>query len=126
MVEIITSDVDFFDKITNSQHNFVVIDFFTTWCGPCKVISPFFNELSKKHNNIGFYKIDCENEKLEKILDICKIKSFPTFCFFANGKYIGRILGADKDKLENTIIYLESIASDIKSNSNSKSTHNIK
>ena len=37
-----------------------VFDFWATWCGPCRVISPIFEQLSEKFTNIKFYKVDVD------------------------------------------------------------------
>ncbi|SCV74238.1 BQ2448_6670 [Microbotryum intermedium] len=85
-----------FKKIINSD-KIVVIDFWATWCGPCKVISPVFEQLEKEHPNLEFYKVDVDAQ--EDIASECAIKAMPTFLFFQNGEEKGKVVGAAKDKL---------------------------
>lgn len=57
-----------------------VIDFYTTWCGPCKIMSPIMEEFSKKYNDkIDVYKVDIEQER--DLAAAFGINSIPTFLF---------------------------------------------
>ncbi len=71
----------------------VVIDFFATWCGPCKVIAPKFEELSKAYPSIVFLKVDVdESPELTNAFDV---RAMPTFVFLQNGSLVKKIEGAD-------------------------------
>ncbi|KAJ3322254.1 hypothetical protein HDU76_013927, partial [Blyttiomyces sp. JEL0837] len=72
--------------------------FYATWCGPCKVISPKFAELSEKYPNIVFLKIDVDD--LSEVAESVGIRAMPTFQFYKDGQKIGEIVGADPRKLE--------------------------
>jgi thioredoxin 1 len=75
------------------QEGGVVIDFFATWCGPCKVIAPKFEELSKLFPAIAFLKVDVdESAELAEKFDI---RAMPTFVFLRDGMQIHKIEGAD-------------------------------
>jgi thioredoxin 1 len=77
----------------------VVIDFFATWCGPCKRIAPHFEELAKKyHPHIQFLKVDVD-ESAELASDF-DISAMPTFLFLKNGVIVKRVEGADMAALE--------------------------
>jgi len=81
--------------------------FTASWCGPCKAIAPFLEELSialkeKGEYNIEFNKIDIDIN--EEFCDKCKIKSVPTF-FIMDGKdLLGSCNGANKDNISNLIV----------------------
>ena len=82
----------------------VMIDFYTTWCGPCKTISPYFEELSKLYPNIEFAKVNCDEN-----LEICQeyeISSLPTFISIQNGKIVTRVTGSNKENLKNIVSQL--------------------
>uniref|UniRef100_A0A6G6AD90 Thioredoxin n=1 Tax=Borely moumouvirus TaxID=2712067 RepID=A0A6G6AD90_9VIRU len=106
MVKEITSSQEFIEAIGNDTTGLVVIDFYTTWCGPCKAMVPYYENLSKKYPNVNFYKLNAESENNISVSDACEIDAFPTFCFFKGGKYVTRIKGADPNKLESLVIDL--------------------
>ncbi|WP_432095530.1 thioredoxin [Streptomyces sp. bgisy100] len=64
-----------FDEIV-SANNFVLIDFWATWCGPCKQFAPVYEEAAERHSDLVFGKIDTEAQpELAAAFDI---KSIPT------------------------------------------------
>jgi len=71
----------------------VVIDFFATWCGPCKVIAPKFEELSKAYPSIAFLKVDVD--EAAELAEKFNIRAMPTFVFLLNGNVVKTIEGAD-------------------------------
>ncbi|GMY13908.1 thioredoxin F-type, chloroplastic-like isoform X2 [Fagus crenata] len=76
----------------------VVLDMYTQWCGPCKVMAPKFQELSKKYLDVVFLKLDCnqENKPLAKELGI---KVVPTFKILKDNKVVKEVTGAKFDDL---------------------------
>ncbi len=76
----------------------VVLDMYTQWCGPCKVIAPKFQELSKKYLDVVFLKLDCnqENKSLAKELGI---RVVPTFKILKDNKIVKEVTGAKFDDL---------------------------
>ena len=81
----------------------VVIDAFAEWCGPCKMIAPIFEELSKELSDK--YKLVKLNVDEERDLAIQhNVSSIPTFIFIKEGKVIGRETGfMNKDALKEKI-----------------------
>lgn len=76
----------------------VIVDFSATWCGPCKVISPFFEELSKQHTSIKFIKVDVD--ELEDVSTDANVTAMPSFYVYKNGEIVEKMVGASKEKLE--------------------------
>lgn len=85
----------------------VVVDMYTQWCGPCKVIAPKFQELSKKHLDVVFLKLDCnqENKPLAKELGI---KVVPTFKILKDNKIVKEVTGA---KFDDLVLAIETVRS---------------
>lgn len=88
-----------FDELIKDK---VVVDFFATWCGPCKMLGPVFEELSAEINDIKFIKVDIDEHE-----DLCrkyKVMSVPTLIVFDKGKEVKRNIGfIPKDKLKEFI-----------------------
>jgi thiol-disulfide isomerase/thioredoxin len=53
----VSSESEFDSKISGAGDKLVIIDYSTTWCGPCKVIAPKFDELSDKYSDSIFIKV---------------------------------------------------------------------
>ncbi|CAL4916970.1 unnamed protein product [Urochloa decumbens] len=80
----------------------VVLDMYTQWCGPCKVMAPKFQEMSEKNLDVVFLKLDCnqDNKPLAKELGI---KVVPTFKILKDGKVVKEVTGAKIDELAHAI-----------------------
>lgn len=61
-------------------HRPAIIDFYATWCGPCKMTAPIIERLARKYKGqIDFYKVDIDQER--ELAQIFGIRSIPTFLF---------------------------------------------
>lgn len=77
----------------------VVVDFFATWCGPCKMLSPLLEELAEAHQEIIFVKVDVD--EADELAAKFGIRSIPTVLYYKNGEVKAAELGFQpKDKLE--------------------------
>ncbi|KAL7720254.1 Thioredoxin-1 [Entamoeba marina] len=79
------------------EHSVVIVDFFATWCGPCKMIAPYFEELASQHPTIKFVKVDVDQG--QGIAQKYSVRSMPTFILFKNGNEVDRFSGANRQKL---------------------------
>ncbi|XP_006645210.1 thioredoxin F, chloroplastic [Oryza brachyantha] len=88
----------FWPIVKAAGEKIVVLDMYTQWCGPCKVMAPKFQEMSEKDQDVVFLKLDCnqDNKSLAKELGI---KVVPTFKILKDGKVVKEVTGAKIDEL---------------------------
>lgn len=71
----------------------VLVDFFATWCGPCKMMAPVIDEVAaEKAGEVKVYKIDIDDNM--EIAQKYGVMSIPTFIVFKNGEPAAKTLGA--------------------------------
>lgn len=75
-----------------------LVDFYTTWCGPCKMMAPVLEEVSKEISDVAFLKIDVE-DNMQAGADY-GISTVPTLILFEDGVEVDRFSGfMAKEKL---------------------------
>ena len=99
MITEITSETQFRNVI--NLHEFVLVDFFAEWCGPCKRVAPWLEELSRETPNIGFVKVDVE--VMEDLATHFRIRSMPTFILLKSGVEVGRFSGANEIEIQSLL-----------------------
>jgi thioredoxin 1 len=92
-----------FDQTVQSNP-IVIIDYSTTWCGPCKVIAPKFEELSEKYPQVTFVKVigDASLEA-SKLMKREGVRSVPSFHYFVSGEKVDVVNGANAEAIEAAI-----------------------
>merc|ERR1712071_95797 len=94
-----------FDKTLKSAGSaLVIVDYSTTWCGPCKVIAPKFEEMSDKYPDAVFLKVigDSSNEA-SKLMKREGVRSVPSFHYFVDGEKVDVVNGANAEAIEAAI-----------------------
>jgi len=101
MVYHVQNDDEFKEYCSKAEGNggAMIIKFSATWCGPCKVMKPVFEDLSKSYQGL-FLSVD---------VDACpdtaaayKVSSMPTFLFIDNGFVKAKVIGANANTLRQT------------------------
>ena len=99
-----------FEYVMNNFHNrLIVLDFTAIWCGPCKRIAPFFEQLGVKYPEVIFYRIDIDD--FPEIATELNVSGVPDFKFIVNGKICHQFSGADPNLLEDVVKQLSYKAS---------------
>ena len=94
-MEIIHLEKDNFNELVKKE-NKVLVDFFATWCGPCKMLGPILEQAESK---IKVIKVD--TDEFENLAREYGIMSIPTLVLLENGKEVKRHTGfMDKESLE--------------------------
>lgn len=91
-----------YEEVKNSD-KLVVLDFWATWCGPCRVIGPFLAQLAEQYDGqivVG----KCDVEECEDAAMEWGVRNVPTVVFLKNGQEVDRMVGAaPKAKFEEKI-----------------------
>ncbi|CCH42368.1 Thioredoxin-3, mitochondrial [Wickerhamomyces ciferrii] len=98
-IKLSTDLKDFKELIKNE--NLSITDFYATWCGPCKAISPYLEKLSTEFTEVQFLKVDVDES--QDIAQEYGITAMPTFVLFKNGEPIGKIVGANPPVIRQAI-----------------------
>ena len=77
-----------FEDIVLKSEDPILVDFWASWCGPCMMLAPFVEELSKS-NKVGKVNVDEEPELARKF----NIMSIPTLLVFKGGKLVNQSMG---------------------------------
>jgi len=91
-----------FDKtIKSANGGVVIVDYSTTWCGPCKVIAPKFDEFSEKYPDAVFLKVIGDaSPDASKLMKREGVRSVPSFHYFKGGEKVDVVNGANAEAIE--------------------------
>lgn len=100
---IINLSVSDFDDVVGNSEVPVMVDFWATWCGPCRMVLPVMDELAEEYNGkakICKVNVDEEGELAVKF----GVMTIPTILVFKNGEIVDKVIGAyPKNHFENML-----------------------
>ena len=91
MAEIVITERNFEEEVVKSEIP-VLLDFWASWCGPCRTVAPIIEEIAKEREDIKVVKINVDEEP--ELAAQFQIMSIPTLMVFKNGKVANHALGA--------------------------------
>ena len=80
-----------FDSIISEKDKLTVLDFWATWCGPCRMLAPVFEAVSNEYPDVNFGKINVDEE--EGLARRFGIEVIPTLIFIKNGETVKKSVG---------------------------------
>ena len=88
---IVLTDSNFASEVT--KYPIMLVDFWAPWCGPCKMVSPIIEQLSREYSGrVAFGKVNVDEN--QRIAASFGIQSIPTLMIFKGGKAVDLLIGA--------------------------------
>jgi len=98
-VEIEASNEDFEEKVIEKSKSLpVVVDFWASWCPPCKLLSPVLSKIAKEYQG-KFLLVKVNVDENPELAEKYQIFSIPSVKMFKNGKIVDEFLGAIPESL---------------------------
>lgn len=85
------NEQEFKEIIAEDNSKLLIIEFYASWCNPCKMLKPVLEELVVKNDDLEIYKVNVD--KNSALADDLDIHSVPTLLFYREGKIIKQLMG---------------------------------
>ena len=99
MVAAIQSREEFAEALKHD--GLVVVDFFATWCGPCKMIAPLLDKFAAEYSQAKFIKVDVD--EFGELAQEYEVSSMPTVLLLKGGSVVTKVIGANPGALKQAI-----------------------
>ena len=82
-----------FGQEVEQQRGLVVVDFWATWCGPCRIVAPILDQLAGEHaGRLKVVKLDVDTNQQTTVR--FNVRSIPSILFFKDGRHVDTLVGA--------------------------------
>jgi thioredoxin 1 len=89
---VVVTDTSFANEV-EEHTGLAVVDFWATWCGPCRMIAPILDQLSVEYDGrVKITKLDVDSN--QQTAARFQVRSIPTLLFFKDGKLVDQVIGA--------------------------------
>lgn len=87
----VTLTAENFEAEVFNHKGYVLVDFWASWCGPCKMVAPIVAEIAEENPDIKVGKVNVDEEM--ELAQAIRIASIPTLLLFKDGKAVNQIIG---------------------------------
>lgn len=91
-MSVVTLTKDNFEKEAVKSEKPVLIDFWASWCGPCRMLSPIVDEIADERMDVRVGKVNVDEQP--ELANSFGVMSIPTLIFMKNGKIVSHAVGA--------------------------------
>ncbi len=91
-MEVITIDKNNFQKEVMESDKLVLLDFWASWCGPCKRVAPILDDIAKEHPEIKVGKVNVDEQA--ELANQFQVRSIPSLFVMKEGKVVQQATGA--------------------------------
>ncbi|KMT17984.1 hypothetical protein BVRB_2g033300 [Beta vulgaris subsp. vulgaris] len=93
--------IEAWEETLNLKGKVIVACFKAAWCGPCKIIAPFYGDLSRKYASFYFVSVDVDD--VPELSEAFDIQATPTFYFFLDRQEVDKLVGSTKADLQQKV-----------------------
>ena len=98
------TDANFADEVEESE-GLRMIDFWATWCGPCRIVSPIVEQLAEEYQEKGLRVGKLDVDSNPSVTTRFRVTSIPSILFFKDGELVDKVIGAvPRPQLEEKIL----------------------
>ena len=83
-----------FEQEVNGQQGLSMVDFWATWCGPCRLVAPIVEKLAEDYAGQGLRVGKLDVDSNPQTASRFGVRSIPTILFFKNGELVDKVIGA--------------------------------
>lgn len=91
-MSVVELSINNFDNEVLNADKPVLVDFWASWCGPCRMVSPIVDEIANENTDIKVCKVNVDDN--QELAEKYNVMSIPTLIVFKEGKIVNQMVGA--------------------------------